>query len=128
MTSVGKVVALIASTVLLLAPATPMPLHCMLMAHAGSDNSHQCHMPEANSAANQMSALPSNYACCHVSPAEPESVTLPQLPAGMGTAAHLAIDTFLFDLPAAPVCSKASDGIVQSPGGPPQAVLCIFLI
>lgn len=128
MTSLGKFVALIASIALFVGPVTAMPLHCILMAHSGSENPHQCHMSEVNSSANQITAPLSNYSCCHVSAAEPGSVTLPQLPAGMGTAAYLAINAFMFDLPVAPVCSKASDGIVQSPGGSPQAVLCIFLI
>jgi hypothetical protein len=126
MTRIGKVVAVVASIAMFLMPAAAMPLHCLLMAPSG-DNAHPCHMMGMESTGNQIKAAPSDHSCCAVSDAKPQSIAVPQAPvtnSGTPTASH----AFLSDLSAAPVVHGPFDRNVQSPGGPPQAVLCTFLI
>lgn len=126
MTCIGKVVAVVASIAMFAMPAAAMPLHCLLMVPSG-ENAHQCHMMGMNSTGVQIKAAPSDRSCCAVSAARPESIAVPQAPV-TSTIAPTASQTFLSDLPAAPVIHGRLDWSVQSPGAPPQAVLCTFLI
>jgi len=125
MTSIGKLVAVVVSITLFVMPAAAMPLHCILMTPSG-ENTHPCHMMGMNSSADQIKAAPSDRSCCEVSAARPESITVPQVPVTSSVAP--AAQAFLSDLPAAPVVYEPFDWNVQSPGGPPQAFLCTFLI
>jgi hypothetical protein len=127
MTRIVKFVALVASIAVFVMPAATMPLHCVLMAPSGGD-AHPCHMMGMTSSANQITTAPSDHSCCQVSAARPEPITVPRAPAGSGIVVPLTLLAFLSDLPAVPALREAFDWNVQSPGGPPQAVLCTFLI
>ena len=126
MTGIGKLVAVVVSITLFVMPAAAMPLHCILMTPSG-ESAHPCHMMGMNSSADQVKAAPSDRSCCEVSAARPESITAPQAPV-TSLVAPSASQAFLSDLPASPVAHGPFDWNVQSPGGPPQAVLCTFLI
>lgn len=127
MKRIGKFVAVLASIALFVMPAATMPLHCIFKASSGG-NTHPCHMMGMNSSADQINAAPSNHSCCQVSAAKPESITVPQSPAGKGMVAPATTNAFLSDLPTAPVLHELFDWTVKSPAGPPLAVLCTFLI
>jgi len=122
----GKVVAVVASIAMFVMPAATMPLHCLLMTPAG-ENAHPCHMMEMNSTGDQIKAATSDRSCCAVSAARPESIAVPQAPV-TSSVAPTASQTFLSDLPAVPVVQGRFDWNAHSPGAPPQAVLCTFLI
>lgn len=129
MTGIGKFVALVASIAVFVMPAAAMPLHCILMVPSGG-NVHPCHMMGMSSSADseQVSAAPFDHSCCQVSAARPESMTVPQPPSSKGILAPPTTNALLADLPAAPVLHERLDWTAPSPGGPPQAVLCTFLI
>ena len=126
MTRIWKFAAVVASITLFVMPVAAMPLHCILMTPSG-ENTHPCHMMGMNSSADQIKAAPSDRSCCEVSAARPESITVPQVPV-TSSVAPTASQAFLSDLPAAPVVREPFDWNAQSPGGPPQAVLCTFLV
>jgi hypothetical protein len=107
-------------------PAVAMPLHCLLMAPSG-ENAHPCHMMGMESSPDNIKATPSNRSCCEVAAARPQPFSVPQAPA-TNSFAPTASQAFLSDLPAAPVVHASFEWITQSPGAPPQAVLCTFLI
>lgn len=127
MTSIGKFVAVVAIIAVFAMPAATMPLHCMLMTTSGN-NGHPCHMMGVNPSAEQMSAVPFDHSCCQVSTAKTESITMPQPPSGKALVAPPAPNTFLSELPAESVLREAFGWRIASPSGPPQAVLCTFLI
>lgn len=126
MTGIGKLVAVMASITLFVMPAAAMPLHCILMTPSG-ESAHPCHMMGMRSSADQIKTVPTDHSCCAVSAARPESITVPQAPV-TSLVAPTASQAFSSDLPAAPVVHWSPNWNVQSPGGPPQAVLCTFLI
>lgn len=126
MTGIGKLVAVVVSITLFVMPAAAMPLHCILMTPSG-ESAHPCHMMGMNSSTDQVKAPPPDRSCCEVSAARPESITVPQVPV-TSSVAPASSQAFLSDLPAAPVVYEPFDWNVQSPGGPPQAFLCTFLI
>lgn len=126
MTRIWKLAAVVASITLFMMPAAAMPLHCMLMTPSG-ESAHPCHMMGMNSSADQVQTAPSDHSCCAVTGARPESITVPQAPVTSAVAPTVS-QAFLSDLPAAPVVHGPFGWNVQSPGGPPQAVLCTFLI
>jgi hypothetical protein len=123
---IGKLAAVVLSIAILAMPAAAMPLHCLLMPPSG-ENAHPCHMMGMDSSADNIKATPSDHSCCAVSAARPESIAVPQAPV-TSSVAPTASQTFLSDLPAAPVVPGPFDWNVQSPGAPPQALLCTFLI
>lgn len=110
-------------------PAASMPLHCMLMAPSG-ETANPCQMmgmsPSAGAA--QFNSAPFNHPCCQASAVKPETMTVPQSPSGKGLLALPPTGKLLADLPAVTVVHNLLDSTVPSPGGPPQAVLCTFLI
>jgi hypothetical protein len=126
MTGIGKFAAVLLSIAIFAMPAATMPLHCILKAPS-SGSTHPCHMMGMNPSADRINAAPVNRSCCEVSAARPESITVPQAPVTRSVA-PTASQAFLSDLPAAPVVHGSFDWNVKSPGGPPQAVLCTFLI
>jgi hypothetical protein len=126
MTYIGKFAAVVLSIAIFAMPAATMPLHCLLMPPSG-ENAHPCHMMGMNPSADNIKATPSDRSCCAVSAARPESIAVPQAPV-TSSVAPTASQTFLSDLLAAPVVHGRLDWIVQSPGAPPQALLCTFLI
>ncbi len=126
MTRISKFVAVMASIALFAMPAAAMPLHCILKAPAGG-STYPCHMMGMNSSADQINAGLVNHACCEVSAAKPESITVPQAPV-TSSVTPTASQAFLSDLPHAPVIYGPFNWNMQSPGGPPQAILCTFLI
>jgi hypothetical protein len=123
-----KFVAVLASIAVFAMPAATLSLHCVLMAPLGDDPHHQCHMMGMNPAADQINAAPVNHSCCQVSATKPESMTVPQSPSGKGILVPPTANALSADLPAAPVLHRPLDWTAPSPGGPPQAVLCTFLI
>jgi hypothetical protein len=125
MTRIAKFVAVVASIAVFVMPAATMPLHCILKAPAST---HPCHMMGMSSSADQINAAPVNHSCCTVSAAKPESATVPRAPAGSGIVAPSTSVAFLSDLPPVPAAYETFDWDVRSPGGPPQAFLCTFLI
>jgi hypothetical protein len=128
MTRIWKFVAVVASIAVFAMPAATLSLHCVLMAPIGDNPNHQCHMMMGmNPSADQINAAPVNQSCCQVSAARPESITVPQAPVTRSVA-PTASQAFLSDLPPVPVVHGSSDWNVKSPGGPPQAILCTFLI
>jgi len=126
MTCSGKFAAVVLSITIFAMPAATMPLHCILKAPS-SGSTHPCHMMGMNPSADQINAAPVNHCCCTVSAAKTESITVPRAPL-TNSLAPMASQAFLSDLPAAPVVHEPFDWTLQSPGGPPQAVLCTFLI
>jgi hypothetical protein len=126
MTRIGKFVAVVASIAVFVMPAATMPLHCILMVPSGG-NAHPCHMMGMESSADQIKAA-SDHSCCQLSVARPESIATPRAPADGRIVLPPSSVAFLSDLPAVPMVHGALDRNVQSPGGPPQAVLCTFLI
>ena len=128
MTRIVKFTAVVLSIAIFAMPAATLPLHCVFMAPSGNNPHPQCDMAGMNSPVEQMKAGPNNRACCEVSAPKPESIIVPQAPASSAITAPLTSQASLSDLPAAPVCNEPSDWLAQSPGAPPQAVLCTFLI
>lgn len=126
MTGLGKLVAVFVSITIFVMPAAAMPLHCMFMTSSG-ENAHPCHMMAMNSSADQFQTAPSDHPCCQVSAARPESITVAQAPVS-SSVVPVVSQSFWSDLPAGPAVHGPFDWNVQSPGGPPQAVLCSFLI
>ena len=126
MTRIWKLAAVVASITLFVIPAAAMPLHCIFMTSSG-ESAHPCHMMGMTSSADQIKTAPSGHSCCEVSAARPESITVPQAPVARSVAPTVS-QAFLSDLPAAPVVHGSFGWNVKSPGGPPQAVLCTFLI
>jgi hypothetical protein len=126
MAYIEKFAAVLLSITIFVMPAATMPLHCILGAPSGK-NAHPCHMMGMNSSADQTKAASSDHSCCAVSAAKPESITVPQTPV-TNSVSPAASQAFLSDLPTAPAVHGPFDWDVQSPGGPPQAVLCTFLI
>lgn len=126
MACIGKFAAVVLSIAIFAMPSAAMPLHCMLMAPS-SGSPHPCHMMGMNAAADQINGASVNQVCCTVSAARPESIIVPQTPV-TNSVAPAASPALPSDLPAAPVSHVFPDRIVQSPGAPPQAVLCTFLI
>jgi hypothetical protein len=127
MTRIWKFVAVVASIAVFAMPAATLSLHCVLMPPLGDNPHHQCRMMVMNPSADQIDAAPVNHSCCAVSAAKTESTTLPRDP-GTRSVAPTALRAFLSDVPAAPVVHELVDWNVQSPGAPPQSVLCTFLI
>jgi hypothetical protein len=127
MTRIAKLVALVASIAVFVMPAASMPIHCILKAPAGG-STHPCHMIGMSSSADQINAALVDHSCCTVSAAKPESATVPRAPAGSGIVVPLTSVAFLSDLPAVPAVDETFEWDLQSPGGPPQAFLCTFLI
>jgi hypothetical protein len=128
MKRIWKFVAVVASIAVFAMPAATLSLHCVLMAPLGDNPHHQCHMMGVNPSADQINAAPVNHSCCTVSAAKPESATVPRAPAGSGIVVPLTSVAFLSDLPAVPAADETFEWDLQSPGGPPQAFLCTFLI
>jgi hypothetical protein len=124
----GKFVAAIVSITMFVMPAATMPLHCMGMTSSG-ENIHPCHMMGMGpSSGDQLKAAPVDLSCCQVSAARPESITVPRAPSDSGTVVLAASVAFLSPVPAARVVREPFNWNAQSPGGPPQAILCTFLI
>lgn len=131
MTLIGKLAAVVASIALFVMPAAAMPLHCVLTAPAEQAGHPTCHhmMMGDNPSADQIAAgTPSDHSCCQVSAAKPESITVPQSPAGKGIVPPPAASVALSDLPALRVLHERYDWTLVLPDGPPQEVLCTFLI
>ncbi|MGB9072218.1 MAG: hypothetical protein WCC22_06070 [Terriglobales bacterium] len=126
MAYIEKFAAVVLSIAIFAMPGAAMPLHCMLMAPS-SGSTHPCHMMGMNPSADQINAASVNEICCTVSAARPESIIVPQTPV-TNSVAPAASPALLSDLPAGPVVHVPFDTIAQSPGAPPQAVLCTFLI
>ncbi|MBZ5612366.1 MAG: hypothetical protein LAO23_00035 [Acidobacteriia bacterium] len=126
MAHIGKYAAVVLSIAIFAMPAAAMPLHCILNAPS-SGSTHPCHMMGMNPFANQINAALVNHSCCTVAAAKPEPITMPQAPV-TNSAAPATSPEFLSDFPVAPVLHEPSDRIAQSPGAPPQAVLCTFLV
>jgi hypothetical protein len=126
MTRIGKFVAVVASIAIFVMPAAALPFHCLLMASHG-EGANPCHMMGMTppSDASQLTAAV-DHSCCQVSTAKPESMTVPSA-SGKWTIAPPAVTVTLVDLPPAPVLGDVLD-FAPSPGGPPLAVLCTFLI
>jgi|SRR5581483_11748172 len=128
MTRIVKFTAVVLSIAIFAMPAATLSLHCVFMDRLGNSPHPQCSMMGMNPPADQMKAGPNNRACCEVSAPKPESIIVPQAPAGSGVTAPLTSQASLSDLPSAPVFHEPSNWLAQSPGAPPQAVLCTFLI
>jgi hypothetical protein len=126
MAYIEKFAAVLLSITIFVMPAATMPLHCILKAPSGK-NAHACHMMGMSSSADHTKAASSDRSCCAVSAAKPEAITVPQTPV-TNSVAPAASQAFLSDLPTVPVVHVPFDAIAQSPGAPPQAVLCTFLI
>jgi hypothetical protein len=126
MTGVWKLAAVVASITLLVMPAVALPLHCILMTSSG-DSAHPCQMMGMNSPADQIKTAPSDQSCCQVSAARTESIAVLRAQVNSSVAPTVS-QAFLSDVPAGPVVHEPFDWNVQLPGGPPQAVLCTFLI
>lgn len=126
MTYPGKFVAVLLSITIFAMPAAAMSLPCLLISPSG-ENAHACHMMGMNSSAYNIKATPSDHSCCKVAAARPQPLTVPQAPV-TNSVAPTASQAFLSDLPNAPLVHGRLDWIVQSPGAPPQALLCTFLI
>jgi hypothetical protein len=126
MKGIGKFAAVVLSLAIFAAPAAAMPLHCLFMAPSGA-NAHPCPMMGMDSSSDNIKAAPSDRSCCEVAAARPHPFTVSQAPV-TNSVAPTTTQTFLFDLPAAPVARGPLDWIAQLPGAPPQAVLCTFLI
>ena len=124
----GKLVAVVASIAVFVMPAATMPFHCMLRAPSGE--THPCPMMGRSSSADeeQVSLAHFDHSCCQVSTAKPESLTVPQSSSGKRILAPPTTNAVLADLPAAPLLHELRESAVPSLGGPPQAVLCTFLI
>jgi hypothetical protein len=127
MTRIWKFVAVVASIAVFAMPAATLSLHCVLMPPLGDSPHHQCRMMVMNPSADQIDAAPVNHSCCTVSAARTESITVPREPL-TSSVVLTASQAFLSDLPVAPVAYERFDWKLQSPGAPPQALLCIFLI
>ena len=127
MTCISKLAAVLVSITLFVMPAAAMPLHCIFMTPSG-EIPHPCQMMGMNSSSDQFQTTPSDHSCCQVSAAKPESITVAQAPGGSEIVVPLTAVAFLSDLPAVPAASETFDRAVQSPGGPPQALLCTFVI
>lgn len=125
MTRIWKLAAVIAGITIFVMPLAAMPLHCIFMPSSG-ENAHPCHMMGMTSSTDQVKTAPSDHSCCQVSAARPESITA--APPDASSVAPTVSQAFLSDLPAIPVVHGSLDWNMQSPGGPPQAVLCTFLI
>ena len=125
MTRIWKLAAVIAGITIFVMPLAAMPLHCIFMPSSG-ENAHPCHMMGMTSSTDQVKTAPSDHSCCQVSAARPESIT--GAPPDASSVAPTVSQAFLSDLPAIPVVHGSLDWNMQSPGGPPQAVLCTFLI
>ena len=123
------VTAVLASIAVFVMPAASMPLHCMLRAPSG-ESAHPCHMMgmSSSTAADQISSAPFDHSCCQVSAAKTESISVTASPSGKGTLAPPTTSALLTNLPAEPALRDHLDLSAPSPGGPPQAVLCTFLI
>lgn len=133
MTVIGKVVALVVSIALFAMPAMTMSFHCVLMTGSVGNPDH-CHMREMNSASGQKSAPadhpkapPANHTCCQASVAIPESIAAPRALADSGIVAPPASAVFS-ELPAGTQARVSFDWETRALAGPPQAVLCTFLI
>ena len=126
MTRIWKLAAVVASITMFVMPLAAMPLHCIFMPSSG-ESAHPCHMMGMTSSADEIKTAPSDHSCCQVSAARPESITVP-LPPIAGSVAPTVSQAFWSDRPAIPVVHGSLDWNMQSPGGPPQAVLCTFLI
>jgi hypothetical protein len=127
MTRIGKFAAVMASIAVFAMPAATLSLHCVLMAPLGDDPHHQCHMMGMNPSPDQINAAPVSHSCCTVSAARTEPITVPR-ELVTSSVVLTASQAFLSALPAAPVARERFDWNVQSPGGPPLAFLCTFLI
>lgn len=128
MTGIGKFVAVVVGISMFAMPAATMPLHCILTIPSGGDNPHQCHMMAGDSSTDQIKAAPTSLSCCRVSAAKPEAVIAPQAPSSSALTLQPAVRTLLSDLSASRVFHEPANWTAQSPGAPPQAVLCTFLI
>jgi hypothetical protein len=124
--SVAAVLAVIGVFVM---PAATMPLHCVLKAPVGGSG-HPCPMMGMNSSADlvQLGSAPVDHSCCQISAATPESLTAPESPSGKGILIPTTTSTSVSDLPETSVRHELLDWTAPSLGGPPQAVLCTFLI
>jgi hypothetical protein len=127
MVSVAKFVAVVAAIALLTTPVAA-PVHCILMGHPGTASSHKCHMTDESLNAEQIAALPADFACCHVSASRPESNSVAQSPSETGLVARPAFHGFLSDVQTIPVLPETSTGTLRLSGESPQAFLCTFLI
>lgn len=123
------VAAVLAVIAVFVVSAAAMPLHCMFMAPSG-EGGQPCHMMGMSSPADgvQVSSAPFDHSCCQVSAAKPESLTVPQSPSGKGVLAPPAANALLAELPTAPVLRQFLVWTAPPPSGPPQAVLCTFVI
>jgi len=128
MIRIWKFVAVVASIAVFAMPAAALSLHCVLMTPRGDNPHQQCQMMGMNPSADQIKAAPGNHSCCTVSPAKPESVTVPRGSAGSGIVAPQMSVAFLSDRPAVPAAYEPLDRDMQSSGGLPQALLCTFVI
>lgn len=126
MAHIGKFAAVVLSIAIFVMPAAAMPLHCILKVPS-SGSTHPCHMMGMNPFANQINAALVSHSCCTVAAAKLEPIAVPRT-TGANSAAPAASSAFLSDLPVTPVLRKPSDWIAQSPGAPPHALLCTFLI
>jgi hypothetical protein len=127
--AIQVVTAVLVAITVFVIPVASMPLHCMFMVPSGGTE-HPCRMMEMGSPTDgvQLSSASINHSCCQVSAAKPESLTLPQSPRGKSILSPPTVSALLVDLPAVPVMRDVLDSAVPSPGGPPQAFLCTFLI
>jgi|SRR5215469_1408184 len=126
MTRIAKFVGVLVSIAIFVMPAAAMPFRCLLMTST-REGANPCHMM-AMTPSPDASQLGANvdHSCCQVSAARPESMTVPAA-SGKWTIAPPAVTVTLVDLSAAPVRRDVLD-FAPSPGGPPLAVLCTFLI
>src|SRR5262245_32857505 len=129
MTWVGKLVAIIASVAVFLMPAAALPLHCILTVPSGQ-GADPCRMMGMTPSANveQIGSAPFDHSCCQVSAPRVQSPTVPQSSATRQILAPPTTNGLLVVLPAARNLRGLPHSPSPSPGGPPQAVLCTFLI
>jgi len=132
MARIGKFVAVVASIALFVMPAATMRLHCLFNTPSGAASGqadHSCHHTmEIGTAPHQFAVGPIDHSCCQFSAETPESLIVPQSSAAKGTLVPPTPNALSADLLATPVLRELPDSTVPSRGGPPQAVLCTFLI
>jgi hypothetical protein len=122
-----KFVAVLASIAVFMLPAATMPLQCLLMGPPKGEHCHHHVMVTENAPEKQLNPVSYNRLCCDVSAKTAESITLPPLPAGERIVITPIRNTLRSDLLTLTV-HKGHDCALVLPGGPPQAVLCTFLI
>jgi hypothetical protein len=129
MSRMGKLVAIIVSIAVFVMPAATLPLHCIFKAPSGQ-SADPCRMigMSTSESAEQVKSAPFDHSCCQVSAPRTESPTVPQSSAAKQILTPTITNGLLAVLPATPDLRGLPHSPASSPAGPPQAVLCTFLI